>query len=580
MRPITSDSPVSTGDVLYNPALGFAQVVQVDPIGLHLAWHQDGDRLPRRVSVEAARKAYRVCRRDGFFSQAIRDSPGLRELMTRDPGTGLLLLLEELEEPQEPAAIGQWLERVDQGPQDGVTSLIQRIRPEQDARFVLIGDRLTLRSEPLIEDPDVTTPLPVLDMGPTPWAHLPPLTGLDVLHTGMELLGLLASSHATGQGVGLGPNSVTAQDDGRLEIAATHGSPHADMPALGRLLIRRILDRDLPRGSAPHRLLPFLAALADPLPPSVLPLLEDLLTPSAAMRPRSALLPYAQWSAAAAIEEVRAHAPLGGNVRLETGADTHIGRYKMRSHQTNQDAWIIEDGGDAVLLAVCDGISTSDAGTGDQASRIAVETLEQLWERRPDDLSHEGVCQGFLMDALTEANRAICAAASDAAGGDLRGRIPMGTTLVLALVHGQTADLVALGDSRIYLVGTSGAAVLTPDQNVEMEWHQRRRDRSRDNELMAQALVGYLGHHDESRGPVLLRPWTRRVRLLDGETLVLISDGITDYAAPTHLEFLKLVASVVRDSPCEDAAAALVAAANRGGGGDNATAVVARLSVR
>jgi serine/threonine protein phosphatase PrpC len=97
---------------------------------------------------------------------------------------------------------------------------------------------------------------------------------------------------------------------------------------------------------------------------------------------------------------------------------------------------------------------------------------------------------------------------------------------------------------------------------------------------MAQALVGYLGHHDESRGPVLLRPWTRRVRLLDGETLVLISDGITDYAAPTHLEFLKLVASVVRDSPCEDAAAALVAAANRGGGGDNATAVVARLSVR
>ena len=68
--------------------------------------------------------------------------------------------------------------------------------------------------------------------------------------------------------------------------------------------------------------------------------------------------------------------------------------------------------------------------------------------------------------------------------------------------------------------------------------------------------------------------------MLSGETLVLMSDGIVDYATPSHLDLLQLMTKLVNEKTPEEAAMGLVTAANRGGGGDNATALIARLSVR
>jgi protein phosphatase len=64
--------------------------------------------------------------------------------------------------------------------------------------------------------------------------------------------------------------------------------------------------------------------------------------------------------------------------------------------------------------------------------------------------------------------------------------------------------------------------------------------------------------------------------LLPGESLVICSDGITDYVAHGEATVAAIIGSVVRSLSAQDAATQLVEMANRGGGGDNATVIVAR----
>lgn len=583
MRPITTQLPVSIGDVVYNPALGFAAVTGLDAEGLTLAWHQVGERLPRRVSHSAAEKGYQLCDRGGFFSLAVLDNEGLQELQNQDPGALLLILLEELEGPQELQSLGQWLTRVGQVSSADLQDFLARVDVDSDYRFDAQGGRISRNDDYEDTEPsfgDITAPLPAGEDELRPWAHLPRLEGLELLHTGMELLGLLAHHHARGRGVGIDEASVWADSQGNLELSLGSGPISNDVHAAGRLLLQRCLGRDLPRGVPPHRIMPFIAGMCPALPVSAIPLLESLLAPSQAQRPRSAVDAYATWSAAAALEEVRAHALLPARVRLEVGADTHVGRYKMRDHQTNQDAFMWEEEHGESLLVVCDGISTSDAGSGDLASRIAVEVFEAAWERRPPADAEEATVSTWLRELLAQANTRICERALDAADGDLSGRIPMGTTIVVARTSGVVVDMASLGDSRIYLVGSRGSAQLTPDQNVELEWMQGLRNRKEDGELLGQALIGYLGHFDETGAPTLLKPWQRRLRMMSGESLVLMSDGIVDYATPSHLDLLKLMRKLVNENTPDEAALGLVTAANRGGGGDNATALIARLTLR
>ncbi len=582
MRPITDASRLHEGDVLYHPAMGFARVTQRDEVGLHLCWEEPAARLPRRISPDAARKGYRLCEGEGFFARSVVDQAPLRRLLNHDPSEGLQLLLEDLDEAPEREEVKEWLQRRGLLRGDDFVPWWSRALSDEE-RFSFRGRRLHLKpgwaAHQELVDEDDTSPLPDLS-GPRPWSTLPPLRGLEVINVGMELLGLLAQHHAEGRPVGLGPDSVFMGLDGlEIELRDRGGMP-TDVHNAGRLLLQRMLGKDLPR-TAPHKVLPHLQAMVHDLPPSAMPLLEELVSPVFELRPRSAMGPYIRWAQAAAHEGLR-QIPARPGGHVEVGADTHVGLYKMRDTQVNQDAFAVELGeapGDSHLLLVADGISTSDAGSGDQASRLAVDTLLGIWERRPGALfEHEGRVQEHLTEALREANRAVCEAALECAEGDLTHRIPMGTTLVGVALHGLVADLISLGDSRIYLVGPLGSCLLTPDQNLALEWLQGTRSRLQDGEMMGSALVGYLGHFDADDSPRLLEPFARRLRLMPGETLVLCSDGITDFARPTHAEFLALLTETVRKLPPREAARALVNEANAGGGGDNATVVVARLS--
>jgi protein phosphatase len=162
------------------------------------------------------------------------------------------------------------------------------------------------------------------------------------------------------------------------------------------------------------------------------------------------------------------------------------------------------------------------------------------------------------------------------AGGDIMDRVPMGTTVVVALLRGEMVDLAALGDSRIYLVTPSGSSQLSPDMNYGL-MRMVERDPSELPSPEDAALTHYLGHFDENGRPQLPPVWHRRIRILPGESLVLCSDGVPDYATPLHAEFSQLVARTVGTMMPLASARHLIATANDGGGGDNATAIVAKL---
>ena len=127
--------------------------------------------------------------------------------------------------------------------------------------------------------------------------------------------------------------------------------------------------------------------------------------------------------------------------------------------EQNQDDYYIEQvEPDLGLAIVCDGMGGARAGN--IASQLAVQTFletaksspPQEWRAEPEALLHS---------AAQQANTAVYTMA---------GREPecrgMGTTMVAALVVGQNAYILNIGDSRCYLVQPDGIRRLTRDHSV------------------------------------------------------------------------------------------------------------------
>ena len=147
----------------------------------------------------------------------------------------------------------------------------------------------------------------------------------------------------------------------------------------------------------------------------------------------------------------------------------------------------------------------------------------------------------------------------------------MGTTLTGAYSFGEDLFILHIGDSRAYLLRKSNLKRLTRDQTVaqaladagaippeEVSTHRLRH-----------TLTSCLG--GEARK---IQMEVRHLRLIDGDRLLLCSDGLTDMMSDQEIaEVMQITEG--SDEACQN----LVNLALKKGGQDNVTVVLARYSI-
>ena len=221
------------------------------------------------------------------------------------------------------------------------------------------------------------------------------------------------------------------------------------------------------------------------------------------------------------------------------------------------------------LLIVADGMG-GHAG-GEVASRMAIATLINIVLHMPDwilRLDEEHAQK--VMERAAERYRKIHQVLQEKARLDpkLRG---MGTTMTAAYSLGDDLFLAHVGDSRAYLFREGKLQLLTHDQTQAQLMadigmiSQREAARHR----LRHVLTSALGGTDKA-----VRVDIQRLKLADGDRLLLSTDGLTDMVEDEGIERV-LAASDSSEAACHE----LVARALESGGKDNVTVVLARYSM-
>ncbi len=237
---------------------------------------------------------------------------------------------------------------------------------------------------------------------------------------------------------------------------------------------------------------------------------------------------------------------------LRSGSATDVGRVRP----INQDMPLERPN----LYAVADGMGGHVGG--EVAARVAVETLEQAFEREP---TVDG-----LRDAFSEANAAVWQESQSNA--DLRG---MGTTLTaVALVGGDaghdTLALANVGDSRAYVYSDGRLFQVTAD-------HSLAEERMRQGEMTEAEAAVHPQRHILTRAlgvssDVQTDMWELQLRT--GDRVLLCSDGLSNEVG---MDEIASILGDVRDP--EEAAGRLVDVANEHGGADNITVIIVDVQV-
>nr|WP_297274649.1 Stp1/IreP family PP2C-type Ser/Thr phosphatase [uncultured Agathobaculum sp.] len=228
-----------------------------------------------------------------------------------------------------------------------------------------------------------------------------------------------------------------------------------------------------------------------------------------------------------------------------------------RVRPTNQDIYQIEarEDNQTVLLVVCDGMGGANAGN--VASRFAAQSFMEAARDALDDALDATKRQTLLTYALVQANDTVFS---------LAGRQPefrgMGTTLVAALVQGEQATILNVGDSRAYLFDGTRLHQLTEDHSYVEEMRRQGRITEADARTHPQKnlITRAVGVEPDVDGDLF------EARLAPGEILLLCSDGLTGMVEDEK------IAQTLKDAKTLALAGdALLNLALEGGGRDNIT---------
>jgi len=222
-------------------------------------------------------------------------------------------------------------------------------------------------------------------------------------------------------------------------------------------------------------------------------------------------------------------------------------------------------------LVVADGMGGTAAG--ELASSRAIQTMINLVLNTPDWilLLQDEPFSNEVARRATERYREVNDTLSQQAEAEplLRG---FGTTMIVATSLGTDLFLTHIGDSRAYIFRRGQLVRLTHDHTVAQLMADAGEISQQEvaTHRLRHVLTGFLG--DNARE---VRPDVRKLRLEDGDLLLLCTDGLTDMVPDQELT-TQLASVAARNSSSEETCQLLIQQALDAGGRDNITVVVAR----
>ena len=226
------------------------------------------------------------------------------------------------------------------------------------------------------------------------------------------------------------------------------------------------------------------------------------------------------------------------------------------------------------IFVVCDGMGGQAAG--EVASKMGVDILLDYF-RNETPITNMQSANGAsgsatqpgsagarsLANAIQLANRTI-----HKAGQEQNGRNGMGSTIVAALVRGNSLAIGHVGDSRIYLVRRGAIQQLTQDHSLVMEQVRRgyiTLEQAQKSE-MQNIILRALGSEEAVEADI------EDLVAVPGDLLLMTSDGLTRHVRDE--EILKILQA---PGNLEHACADLVQTAKERGGDDNITCLLVRI---
>lgn len=214
-----------------------------------------------------------------------------------------------------------------------------------------------------------------------------------------------------------------------------------------------------------------------------------------------------------------------------------------------------------LVLVVSDGMGGALAG--DVASRMAVDSVREML------LGNEGeeACDPnldlveCLKNATIYANLAIHLKSQE----DSR-CAGMGATFTGAAIRGDNLDLVQVGDSRGYVIRKDHIRLATKDQSLVQQLVDvgQISESEAETHMFRNVILQALGAQSE------VAPVTGRIRLRQGDVLLLCSDGLSGKLRSEDIQ--QIIVNSQGDLPkaCDQ----LIDEANNRGGEDNITVVL------
>lgn len=232
-------------------------------------------------------------------------------------------------------------------------------------------------------------------------------------------------------------------------------------------------------------------------------------------------------------------------------AKTDIG--KMRTE--NQDRYRVSElSDDTAIAVVCDGMGGTHGGglASEMASNVVYERLYLSYRA---DMEPRTV-KNLLVSAVTAANTVVY----DKSREDAENQ-GMGTTCVAALVHSGLVSVASVGDSRAYILDSSGIRQITNDHTVVeyLKAHGMIEDGEMKSHRMKNVITRAVGVEETIEVDYF------EFAAEQGSVLLICTDGLTNYITD------ELMYTMTYKTAPEQAVTDLVNYANQSGGKDNIT---------